>query len=574
MDFSIHSKNEGLTAFISKISECNGIAFYKFTAEFDVPQIPSEITLSFKTPIIDTCLTWNQSNMFDRSLGTSQSKNSIASRVASQMPLQSLVSPGGKNNVTVALSDAKTPMQISSSVCEEDALIQWDIQFFTIKISPINHYCAILRIDTRAVAFYDAVMDTVTWWETECGYTPAPVPEHAMLPMNSLWYSYHQNLDVEDILRECRLTKALGMETVIIDDGWQTDHIHEGYKSCGDWQVSKSKIPDMRDFVNRIHDTGMKVMVWFSVPFIGISSKAYLQFQDMLLDETGDEETYFSIDPRYKVCRDYLIEIYANALSEWNIDGLKFDFISRFCLSGKSLEYDPRRDIHSLEDAVARLMTDITDRLRNIKPDVMIELCQSYGGPAMKKYGTMIRVADCPNDALYNRVTGIDIRLTAGRTMVHSDMLMWNPNDTPESVALQLIAALYCVPQISVKIATLSEIHKKTLAFYLSFWRENRDILLNGKLSACNPEAMYTKISAEKDGHAIITAYTPCIQSMDGLQKMTLINACEEPFVILKNAKGKSFRVLDCTGTLLSSGNVNSDLFEIQVPLSGMAILA
>ena len=30
-------------------------------------------------------------------------------------------------------------------------------------------------------------------------------------------------LDVEDIVKECRLSKPFGMETVIIDDGWQTD---------------------------------------------------------------------------------------------------------------------------------------------------------------------------------------------------------------------------------------------------------------------------------------------------------------------------------------------------------------
>lgn len=577
MNFSIGSKNEGMTAAITKISENNGIAFYQFTAEFDVPQIPSEITISFATPIVDTYITWDPSNMFNRSLATNWLRTNITSRIASQMPLKTLVSIGGKNTITVALSDAKTLIQIESGVCEYHANIKWDIKFFTIASAPVKSYSTVIRIDTRGIDFCDAIRDTVTWWETKCGYTPAYVPEHAKLPMNSLWYSYHKNLDVEDILRECKLTKQLGMETVIIDDGWQTDDTGGGfiggYKYCGDWQASKVKIPDMKDFIRRIHDTGMKVMLWYSVPFIGIATKAYNRFKDMLLDETGDCQTYFAIDPRYKECRDYLIEIYANALSEWKLDGMKLDFIDFFWLKGKSLEYDERRDIHSLEAAVERLMTDVYNRLRQINPEVLIEFRQDYVGPAIRQFGTMLRVGDCPNDALCNRVAGIDMRLTSGNTAVHSDMLMWNPDDTPESAALQFIAALYCVPQISVKIATLPESHKKMLAFYLDFWRENRDILLNGKLKATNPASMYSKISAEKDDNAIITTYAPLIQNVDGYKKVTIVNACSESPVILKNAKGKVCKVLDCMGTVLSSQTVECDLWETNIPLSGMAIV-
>jgi len=573
MNFSISSKMDGMTASIQKVSDNSGIALYRFTAEFDTPQIPGEITLSFSTPIIDTFSIWNPGNRFSRNIPANWGKSRIDSRLASQMPLQSLISIGGKNRITIALSDAKTPTQIRSGVCEENACVEWDIKFFTVKISPIQSYCAIIRIDTRDIDFYDAIEDTARWWETECGYTPAYVPEHAKLPINSLWYSYHQNLDVEDIIRECKLTKALGMDTVIIDDGWQTDDSNRGYASCGDWQVCASKIPDMKDFVRRIHDTGMKVMLWYSVPFIGTATEAFRQFHDMVLDQTGDNETFFALDPRYQACRDYLIENYANALSQWNLDGLKLDFIDSFCLLGKSLEYDERRDIHSLEDAVERLMTDVYNRLRAINPEVLIEFRQSYVGPAIRQFGNMLRVGDCPNDALSNRAAGIDLRLTSGNTAVHSDMLMWHPEDTPESAALQFIATLYCVPQISVKIASLPESHRKMLAFYLSFWIENRDILLNGKLKASNPEAAYSKISAEKEGTAIITLYAPSLQKLDSFKKATIINACSESPVILKNVKGKVCKVLDCMGTVLSSQTVDCDIWETNIPLSGMAIV-
>ena len=103
---------------------------------------------------------------------------------------------------------------------------------------------------------------------------------------------------------------------------------------------------------------GMKVMLWYSVPYIGVHSKAYQKFHDMLLDSSGKE--WFCADPRFKEVRGFLTETYVNAVQSWGLDGLKLDFIDAFKLNGKSLEYDPRRDYTSLEDAIDALMNEVT----------------------------------------------------------------------------------------------------------------------------------------------------------------------------------------------------------------------
>ena len=488
------------------------------------------------------------------------------------MPLHSLVSVDGRNRMTVALSDATTPTSIATGVCEENACIEWDITFFTVKVAPLKEYSATVRIDIRDIMYYDAAYDVVKWWESECGYVPAYVPEHAKLPMNSLWYSYHQQLDVEDIIKECRLSRAIGMDTVIVDDGWQTEDNSRGYQFCGDWEVAPSKIPDMKSFVDRIHETGMKVMLWFSVPFVGTGAKNYERFKDMLLDDTGNGRTYFSLDPRYKEVRDFLVGIYATAVRDWGFDGLKLDFIDSFILKGRSLEHDDRRDHVSLEDGIDALMTEVTDTLRSIDPDVLIEFRQSYVGPAIRKYGNMLRVSDCPNDAIKNRQDVVDLRLTSGNTAVHSDMLMWHYDDTVESAALQFVATLYSVPQISVKIDRLCESHKKMLAFYLSFWRENRDILINGRLTAKNPESAYSIVCAEKDGRAIYTCYTDTLVDCTGYVQTVAVNSSSKSLLI-KGADKKAYRVLDCMGDRVEEGTVCGEICQISVPLSGMVFI-
>lgn len=570
MDFQIKHNNSDAQVCVNKIMEKDGICFYEFIAEFPQETIPEQITLSFSIPSVEIYSVWSPAVRYDRHIGAPWSKRTTAARLSSGMPIHTLLSATGKNSITVAISDAETPTSIKSGVCEETANLDWEIDFFTIKVAPLKKYKAIIRIDRRDIVYYDAIYDVVNWWENECGYKPAYVPEYAKLPMNSLWYSYHQQLDVDDIVKECALSHELGMDTVIIDDGWQTDDNNRGYQFCGDWEVATSKIPDMRNFIDRIHQTGMKAMLWYSVPFVGKFTKAYAQFSDMILDETGDNSTFWALDPRYKQVREYLIDIYSKALTEWKLDGLKLDFIDWFLLKGRSLEYDSRRDYQSLEEAVDRLLTDVTDALRAINPDVLIEFRQTYVGPAIRKYGNMLRVGDCPNDAIRNRQDIVDLRFTSGNTAVHSDMLLWNKEDTVESAAMQVANVLYSVPQISVKIANIPDEHKKMLKHYLGFWRENRDVLINGKILAQNPESAYSIVCAQKGQKAIFTAYTKTVIDCSKYEDIVAVNCTPSKHLLIKGAEGKKYKVVNCMGDTLYDGQINAHLYEIEVPLTAM----
>jgi len=570
MEFKITGGNSGSKIYIDNKRENNGILLFDVHMLMETAAIPEEFSILFDIADVDIYSVWSPGIDANKNLGPNWRKKSTWSRLASCMPLHMLVSATGKNRITAAISDAKTPTKLCSGECEEDACLQWEISFFTAPVAPIKQYEATVRIDTRDIPYYDAIYDTVSWWENECGYRAAYVPEEAKLPMNSLWYSYHQQLDVDDIIKECKLSKIIGMDTVIIDDGWQTDDNSRGYQFCGDWQVATSKIRDMKEFVKRVHETGMKIILWFAVPIIGTGTKCYERFKDMLLDQTGNGWDHFALDPRYKEVREYLINTYVNAVKEWNLDGLKLDFIDSFVLSGKSLDFDARRDYCSLEDAIDALMTEATDALRNINPEILIEFRQSYVGPAIRKYGNILRVADCPNDAIMNRQGTINLRLTSGNTAVHSDMIMWNYDDTVESAALQFVSVLYSVPQISMKLSLLSAEHKKMLEFYLSFWRNNRDVLINGKLIADNPESIYSKVYAKKDGTAIFTAHTDIVIDCSPYAKIIALNASRHSSLVIKGADSKVYRTLDCMGNVLDEGVISGDLCEIKVPFCGM----
>lgn len=571
MNFSVSGGNKSASIKL-KESRAGDILFLTVEMTMPQPEIPQPFFIKWNFIASDCYSTWNPSLLDIHGLAFDWGKLTVQSRLASWMPVQSLISKDGTNKLCIAVSDVDTPISIRTGLCEENATLACEIEFFTKPTAPTDSYSATVRFDMRAVPYYDSIYETTAWWENDCGYKPAYVPEKAKMPMDSLWYSFHQMLDKDEIIKECKASHEIGLETVIIDDGWQTDDNNRGYAFCGDWKVAPKKMGDMAELVQEIHDIGMKVILWYSVPFMGIYTEKFKEFEGMFLECSGDDKTFFGLDPRYKKVREYLASIYEKAVREWKLDGLKLDFIDSFVLKGKSLEYDEKRDIHSLEDAIHSLMTEIRETLISINPDIMIEFRQSYVGPSIRKYGNMLRVGDCPCDMLKNRMGIINLRMTSGKTAVHSDMIMWNKEDTAENAALQFASILFGVPQVSVRVDKLPEEHYKMLKYYVSFWKEWKEVLLDGKLTALNPESNYSLACSALGDKSVTVSYTnPVVEIKTG--NAVAVNASMHNALIIKGAEGKSYKIVDCMGNERECGTIISALEEIKVPTAGMVLI-
>lgn len=571
MNFTVSGGNKNADIKLSE-NKVGDILYLTVNMTLPSPEIPESFSIKWNFSASDCYSTWNPSLLDIHGLAFDWSMLTVKSRLASWMPIQSLISKDGTSKLCIAVSDVDTPINIKTGIREEDAAFACEIEFFTRPTSPTDNYTAVVRFDMRSVPYYDSIYDTSEWWEKDCGYSPAYVPDAAKMPMDSLWYSFHQMLDRDEIIKECKASRELGLETVIIDDGWQTDDNNRGYAYCGDWQVAPKKMGDMAELVEELHKIDMKVMLWYSVPFMGRYTSKYEEFKDMFLEGSGNDTDFFGLDPRYKKVREYLVGIYKNAVTDWKLDGLKLDFIDSFFLKGKSLEYDARRDYQSLEDAIHALMSEVRATLTAKNPDILIEFRQSYVGPSIRKYGNMLRVGDCPCDVLKNRIGIINLRMTSGKTAVHSDMIMWNMNDTAENAALQFASILYGVPQVSVRVDKLPEDHYKMLKYYISFWKEWKDVLLDGKLMAENPECNYSSACSTLGDKSVITSYTNPVVNIK-TNVAVAVNASMHKSLIIKGAKDKNYKVINCMGEEVSSGIINSSIEEINVPTAGMIFL-
>lgn len=540
----------------------------------DMPQLD----IGAQYPILDIQHYWQPGAYRAKGLELDWSPG-FESKATTFAPVGCLYNTQHENRLTVAVSEAVEAVRIKMGVHEEDSSISLRVRMFHKPTKPVRTATFVLRVDTRPIPYYNALADVSRWWESFTAYQPSAVPALAREAMYSTWYSFHQQLKAETIENQCRIAREFGCKTVIVDDGWQTEDAGRGYAYCGDWQICKSKMGDMRAHVARVHALGMKYMLWYSVPYVGIYSKAYERFRDMFLYVEHNRDRGI-LDPRFPEVREYLINIYERAILDWDIDGFKLDFVDKFLLlPGLSQEQKDGQDYISVQDAVDRLFTDIMARLKAIKPDIMIEFRQDYIGPCMRKYGNIFRVGDCPNNALTNRMGVLDLRLLSGETAIHSDMLMWNPREPVESAALQLINIAFSVPQFSMDLTQLSPEHLAMSKFWLDYYSSNREVLLSGHLRPLEPENMYPLVYAETVYKHIVAVYQPrTVQLETPVAEIDLINgAMVDSIIVRAEAPMGTYTVTvrNCMGTVVSMDQVEltAGLHEFTVPKSGMVCL-
>lgn len=531
----------------------------------------SEFTWVF--PYLDCAGVWHPSCGFNRSINADWS-GYYKSMTASSAPVMALFSEDGRNRYTVAVSEAKEIIEMKPGIHEEDGTVLLQIKVPEAYAAVTGKYELEVLIDRRDIPFYESIADVSKWWETDCGLTPIEPVESAREPVYSTWYNYHQELKDGEIEKECQLASEIGFKTVILDDGWQTDDNNRGYAFCGDWEVSKNRFPDFRGHIQRVHDMGMKYMIWYSVPFLGCKAKKWEQFKDKIL-YYADSMGAGVLDPRYPEVREYLVETYVKGMRQWNLDGFKLDFIDEIIAEKSTPQYNDKMDFQSVQEALNCLMLQVYEAISKENPKVMIEFRQRYIGPNMRRYGNMFRVTDCPNSAIRNRVGIVDLRMLSGTTAVHSDPLMWHLEEAPELAAIQIISSIFSTVQISVKLQDSTEEIRKMLCFWVEFMRKHKDLLQKEQLRPEEPHNLYPIVWTVGKEQAIGAVYTKnrVITLPKEVNDYIVLNGTKGTRMILESEAAGNYEVevKDCMGevTATFSHEGTMELYSVKAPVSG-----
>ena len=205
------------------------------------------------------------------------------------------------------------------------------------------------------------------------------------------WEATYFNFNEEKILQIARRAKELGVEMLVLDDGWfgkrNTDNC-----SLGDWVVNPEKLPGgLNGLSDRLHDLGLKFGLWFEPEMISPDSDLYRAHPDWCLHLDGrarvEMRNQLILDLSRKEVQDYIIESVSAVLESARIEYVKWDMNSNMTepFSGAQTPERQKETQHRYMLGLYRVLEEITARF----PEILFESCSGGGGrfdPGMLYY--------------------------------------------------------------------------------------------------------------------------------------------------------------------------------------------
>ncbi len=220
--------------------------------------------------------------------------------------------------------------------------------------------------------------------------------EKRPLLINS-WEAAYFDFDEEKLVSFAREAKELGIEMLVMDDGW-FGHRDNDWSSLGDWYVYESKI-NLQSLVSRVHEIGLKFGIWYEPEMISPDSDLYRAHPDWCLHVEGREHCecrhQYVLDMSRPEVVDNIFGQMKSVLSSCEIDYLKWDFNRNLTEVGSATLSSERHGelYHRFMLGTYQLM----DRITREFPHILLENCAGGGGrfdPGMLYYSPQIWASD------------------------------------------------------------------------------------------------------------------------------------------------------------------------------------
>lgn len=235
------------------------------------------------------------------------------------------------------------------------------------------------------------------------------VYKHAPRPvLINNWEATYFNFNREKILNIARQASQLGIEMLVLDDGWfgKRDDDNSG---LGDWFVNEKKMGGtLKQLGEDLHSMGMKFGLWFEPEMISEDSDLYRAHPDWAIQIPGREpnrgRNQLVLDMSRKEIRDYLLERMSDILGNAPIDYVKWD-VNRSICDLYSHTLSPKQSGEIFHRHILGVY-DLLERLLERFPDLLLEGCSGGGGrfdAAMLYYSPQIWCSD--NTDAINRLS-------------------------------------------------------------------------------------------------------------------------------------------------------------------------
>ncbi len=213
------------------------------------------------------------------------------------------------------------------------------------------------------------------------------------------WEATYFDFDAGKILNIARRAKELGVEMLVLDDGWfgKRDDDNAG---LGDWFVNPSKLPDgLEPLITQINHIGLKFGLWVEPEMVNEDSDLFRAHPDWALRVPGRgaamSRNQLVLDLSRDDVVDWLYETLSGLLRQYHIEYIKWDMNRSIAdVYSRLLPSDRQGEVlHRYMLGLYRLLEQLTTEF----PDVLFEGCSGGGGrfdAAMLAYSPQIWCSD------------------------------------------------------------------------------------------------------------------------------------------------------------------------------------
>lgn len=213
------------------------------------------------------------------------------------------------------------------------------------------------------------------------------------------WEGAYFDFDTDRLLDMARAGAALGMEMLVVDDGWFGDRFDDN-RALGDWFVNEKKLPGgLKRLGDELNAMGMKLGLWMEPEMVSPDSDLYRSHPDWAIQVPGRTaglcRNQYVLDLTRREVLEYVWSRIEAILTSANIEYVKWDMNRQLADMG-SFGLDSGRQ-GELYYRYVLAVYELQERLCQKFPYILLENCSGGGArydPGMLYYSPQIWCSD------------------------------------------------------------------------------------------------------------------------------------------------------------------------------------
>lgn len=336
-------------------------------------------------------------------------------------------------------------------------------------------------------------------------------PTHPRAPrplVLNTWEAVYFDHDLATLLRLTDAAGDIGVERVVLDDGWFLGRRDDG-TGLGDWFVDAEVWPEgLTPFVERIRSHGMDFGLWFEPEMVNLTSRLAIEHPDWVLAPPAPGPSIRNqhvLNLAHPDAWQFIFDRIDALVAEYRIDYIKWDH-NRELHEASRQDAEGRAGVHAQTQALYRML----DALRAKHPALEIESCASGGGRidlGILERTDRVWASDCNDPEERQQIQRWTGQLLPPELVgTHVGAAESHTTKRVTSLSFRLITALFGHAGIELDLSAHDARELSEIRAWARLYKEQRALLHSGRVvraDLADEESMFHGVVAEDRREAL-----------------------------------------------------------------------